>query len=78
MNNNHTCPKKNSTKLVITDWYQRGVAEAIYVQQESPSLNRGQEKHILPAIYNELLPNTSSRDSETSDSHVTGEAKVAV
>ena len=60
-----------------TDWYRRGVAEAIYIQQESPSLNRGRERHLLPAIYNELLPNTMSRDS-TSDSHVTGEAHLAV
>ena len=58
-----------------SDWYRRGVAEAIFVQQESPSLNRGRERHILPAIYNELLP--SSRDV-TSESHVTGVAHLAV
>ena len=60
-----------------TDWYRRGVAEAIFVQQESPCLNRGRERHILPAIYKELLPNTMSRDDSTPDSHVTGEAHVA-
>ena len=60
-----------------TDWYRRGVAEAIYVQQESPCLNRGRERHILPAIYKELLPNTMSRDNSTPDSHVAGEAHVA-
>ena len=54
-----------------TDWYRRGVAEAIYVQQESPCLN------ILPAIYKELLPNTMSRDNSTPDSYVAGEVHVA-
>ena len=57
-----------------TDWYRRGVAEAIHIQQESPSLNRGRERHILPAIYSELLPSNLSRDVSTSDSHVTEEA----
>ena len=60
-----------------SDWYRRGVAEAIYVQQESPCLNRGRERHILPAIYKELLPNTMSRDHSTSNGHVTGEAHIA-
>ena len=60
-----------------TDWYRRGVAEAIFVQQESPCLNRGRERHILPAIYKELLPNTMSRDESTPDCHVTGEAHTA-
>ena len=60
-----------------TDWYRRGVAEAIFVQQESPCLNRGRERHILPAIYKELLPNTMSRDDSTPDSHATSEAHTA-
>ena len=59
-----------------SDWYRRGVAEAIHIQQESPCLNRGRERHILPAIYKELLPNTTSRDQTTSNGHVTRAAYV--
>ena len=46
-----------------SDWYRRGVAEAIHVKQQSPTLNRGRERHVLPAIYNELLSNNLSRDT---------------
>ena len=60
-----------------SDWYRRGVAEAIYVQQESPCLNRGRERHTLPAIYKELLPNTMSRDQTTPVGHVTGGVHLA-
>ena len=38
------------------DWFRRGVAEAVQIQREAPTLNRGRERHILPAIYQELLP----------------------
>ena len=43
------------------DWFKRGVAEAIHIQRESPSLNRDQGRHKLPAIYRELL-SSQSRD----------------
>ena len=41
------------------DWFKRGVAEAIHIQRESPSLNRDQGRHKLPAIYRELLSSQS-------------------
>ena len=40
------------------DWFRRGVAEAIHIQREVPTLNRGRERHTLPPIYQELLPAT--------------------
>ena len=43
------------------DWFRRGVAEAVQIQREAPALNRGRERHILPAIYQELLPRHAPR-----------------
>ena len=51
------------------DWFRRGVAEAIHVTKESPTLNRGRERHTLPAIYRELL--SESRDDNNTRCHVT-------
>ena len=42
------------------DWFKRGVAEAIHVEEQNPTLNRGRERHTLPKIYREIL--ASSRD----------------
>ena len=50
------------------DWFRRGVAEAIYINREAPSLNRDSGRHNLPAIYREILTSTS-RDHNTG--HVT-------
>ena len=36
------------------DWFRRGVAEAIKIEQQSPDLNRGKERFTLPAIYQEI------------------------
>ena len=33
------------------DWFRRGVAEAVQIHREAPTLNRRRERHILPAIY---------------------------
>ena len=51
-----------------TDWFRRGVAEAVHIQRETPSLNQGRERHILPAIYRELLsaPDEPLRGSRAS------------
>ena len=56
-----------------TDWYKRGVAEAIHITRQAPDLNRGRERHTLPKIYQELVPPpaTMSRDHSTSQDHVT-------
>ena len=43
------------------DWFKRGVAEAIHIQRESPSFNRDQGRHRLPAIYREII-SSHSRD----------------
>ena len=40
-------------------WFKRGVAEAIHITLEDPSLNRDRGRHTLPAIYREVL---QSRD----------------
>ena len=50
-----------------SDWYRRGVAEAIHVFTETLDLNRGRERHTLPKIYEAVL----SHDTSTSSSHVT-------
>ena len=30
------------------DWFKRGVAEAIHVEEQHPALNRGRERHAPP------------------------------
>ena len=37
------------------DWFRRGVAEALHIQREAPTLNRGRERHTLSAIYHVFL-----------------------
>ena len=39
-----------------SDWFKRGVAEAIEIERHSPILNRDKGRHILPKIYQEILP----------------------
>ena len=46
-----------------SDWYRRGVAEAIYIASEKPDLNRDRGRHTLPVIYREIL-NIGSRDCD--------------
>ena len=46
------------------EWFKRGVAEAIHIHRESPSLNRDRGRHHLPAIYREIIT-SSSRDTNT-------------
>ena len=50
------------------DWFKRGVAEAINIHREAPSLNRDKGRHNLPAIYGEILT-SPSRDHPSG--HVT-------
>ena len=45
------------------DWFRRGVAEAIYIHRETPSLNKDSGRHNLPAIYREILTSTSRAGS---------------
>ena len=47
-----------------SDWFRRGVAEAIHITKEGPDLNRDRGRHTLPAIYRELL-DIESRDRES-------------
>ena len=51
------------------NWFRRGVAEAVHIQREAPTLNRGRERHTLPSIYQELLPPRLSRAGSL-DPHV--------
>ena len=56
-----------------SDWFRRGVAEAIHIDQHSPVLNRGRERHTLPKIYQQILPSPPGVLSRDVDhlSHVT-------
>ncbi len=47
-----------------TDWFRRGIAEAIYITTERPTLNRDRGRYSLPFIYSQLL---SSRDTYLSN-----------
>ena len=50
------------------DWFRRGVAEALKIEEQSPNLNRGKERFTLPAIYQEITgtpkfpPSVTSRE----------------
>ena len=43
------------------DQLQAARDQAVQIQREAPTLNRGREWHILPTIYLELLPTRPSR-----------------
>ena len=67
--NNHIVSEASISILhKDSDWFRRGVAEAIRIEQHSPNLNRGRERHTLPKIYEGILPRVQSRDSSV---HVT-------
>ena len=65
--NDHTFEKDNVKVLQLeSDWFRRGVAEAIHIETEKPTLNRDRGRHTLPVIYREIV---KSRDpSWSSDS----------
>ena len=42
-----------------SEWFKRGVAEAIHINRETPSLNRDSGRHNLPAIYREIITSPS-------------------
>ena len=46
-----------------SNWFRRGVAEAIHILEEDPDLNRDRGRHTLPVIYREIL---KSRDATSS------------
>jgi len=48
-----------------SDWFRRGVAEAIHIEEEGPILNRDRGRHTLPVIYREII---NTRDKTTSGS----------
>ena len=51
-----------------SDWFRRGVAEAIHITTEGPDLNRDRGRHTLPVIYRELLSIESHDRPSTSGS----------
>ncbi len=60
---NHSfAPETITVKCKEKDWFRRGIAEAIWIAKENPSLNRDRGRHTLPPVYNQLL---SSRDTHT-------------
>ena len=38
-----------------TNWFRRGVAEAIHIMKTDPKLNRDRGRHNLPNIYREVI-----------------------
>ena len=58
-----------------SDWFRRGVAEAIHITTEQPALNRDRGRHFLPALYREIVQSrdhlaTRSRVNTTVNSHL--------
>ena len=52
----HKFEEDNVTILASEDrWFQRGVAEATFIQASKPVLNRDRGRHTLPAIYHRLV-----------------------
>ena len=48
-----------------TDWFRRGVTEAIHITNIRPNLNRDRGRHNLPPIYREILDIKSHDHSVT-------------
>ena len=65
--NSHSFGKDNVKVLQLeSDWFRRGVAEAIHIETEKPTLNRDRGRHTLPVIYREIVQSRDpswSRDS---------------
>ena len=61
LNYNKHSINKDSVKVLHqeSNWFRRGVAEAIYIEKERPILNRDRGRHTLPVIYREIV---NSRD----------------
>ena len=71
-NNHHIDDNSVSVLHKESDWFKRGVAEAIHIAKEGPNLNRGRERHSLPPIYQTVL----SCDHTSSPDHMTTEQSV--
>ena len=73
---NHSfAPETVTVKCKEKDWFRRGIAEAIWIAKENPSLNRDRGRHTLPPVYNQLLSSRDAHitqgardDTETADS----------
>ena len=73
---NHNIDENSVTVLhKESDWFRRGVAEAIHIVKEGPILNRGRERHSLPPIYQTVL---SCDDTTSSPGHMTTEQSESV
>ncbi|XP_072021883.1 uncharacterized protein [Amphiura filiformis] len=51
-----------------SDWYRRGVREAIHIKRRDCNLNRDQGRHILPLSYDNII---KSCDPRNTSGHVT-------
>ena len=60
------------------DWLRSGIAEAIHIQREAPTLNQGRERHTLPSIYQELLPATHQHTGFHTDPAVLSDQQWAL
>ena len=62
--NKHSFSEQDVTVLhKESNWFKRGVAEAIHIAQRDPNLNRDRGRHTLPNIYRDII---SSRDTTSS------------
>ena len=60
----HSISEQNISVLhQESDWFKRGVAEAIHILQDNPPLNRDRGRHTLSNIYREII---TSRDITSS------------
>ena len=60
--------KSKVTQIKKDDWFRCGIAEAIWIAKENPSLNRDGGRHTLPPVYmvyNQHDQLLSSRDAHT-------------
>ena len=70
MGNQQHSFKEKDVKIVDREsrWFERGVREAIHIRSRSPSLNRDQGRHLLPPIYNSVIPLSRDAGQSTSTS----------
>ena len=66
------CFSEENIKILDTesDWFRRGVREAVYINITQPQLNRDRGRHLLPPIYRTLLQSCDS--GVTPESRLTG------
>ena len=66
-----------SHETMETDWFRRGVAKAICIATDRPTLNQDRGRHTLPTIYSQLVSSRDTSDlSDNQESRDDTEASV--